>query len=71
MVVAVVRLVALLAHLLGAGPTAVTAIHDEADTRQAARGSLRAGAGPLTVPGLVVSLRGSGLRYEWSNGGIQ
>lgn len=71
MVVTAVCLVTLLAHLLGTGPTAVTAIHDEADTSRAARGSLGAGAGPLTVLSPVVWLRGSGLRYEWHSGGIQ
>lgn len=71
MVVAIVCLVALLSHLLGTGPTAVTAIHEEADTRWADWGSFRAGAGPLTVLSPVVGFRGSRLRYEWCNGGIQ
>lgn len=70
MVVTIVRLVALLAHLLGTGPTTVTAIHEEADTRWADWESFRAGARPLTVLSPVVGLRGSRL-YEWSNGGIQ
>lgn len=64
MVVTVVCLIALFAHLLGAGPTTITAIHDEADTWRAARGSLRAGAGPLTVLSPIIGLRGRRLKYE-------
>lgn len=48
-VVARVCLIAHLAHLLGAGLAAVTAIHEEAHTRRTGRGDPRTLTGPLAV----------------------
>ena len=59
-VVARERLVAHLAHLLGAGLAAVAAVHEEAHARRAGRRDLGALAGPLAVLRAVVRVHSGG-----------
>lgn len=59
-VVARVRLIAHLAHLLGTGLAAVAAVHEEAHAWRARRGDAGTLAGPLAVLRAVVRFRGRG-----------
>lgn len=68
-VVTRVGLVAHLAHLPGAGPAAVAAVHQLADARRAARWHRRTLARPLAVLRAVVWLLGGG-RDDGGSGGV-